>query len=69
VHADHKDAMDCLLYIELNAVRAGIVKRPEEYEGGSLYYREIKKDGWMMPLSKIVINSVPNYSIILMFET
>jgi REP-associated tyrosine transposase len=50
---DHKDAMDCLLYIELNAVRAGIVKRPEEYEGGSLYYREIKKDGWMMPLSEM----------------
>jgi hypothetical protein len=50
---DPKDAMDCLLYIEFNAVRAGIVDRPEEYEGNSLYYREIGKDKWMMPLKKL----------------
>ena len=50
---EHKEAMECLLYIELNAVRAGLVQRPEEYEGGSLYYREIGKDKWMMPLAEL----------------
>ena len=50
---DHKEAMDCLLYIELNAVRAGLVERPEEYEGSSLYYREIGIDKWMMPLREL----------------
>ena len=31
--------IDCLLYVELNSVRAGIVTHPEEYEGSSFYYR------------------------------
>jgi REP element-mobilizing transposase RayT len=47
---DEKAARDCAIYIELNAVRAGLVEKPEEYEGGSLYLRDIKKDGWMLPL-------------------
>ena len=50
---DRKEAMECLLYIELNAVRAGIVVRPEEYEGCSLHYKDIRKDKWMMPLSEL----------------
>lgn len=53
VFDDPKEAMDCLLYIELNAVRAGLVDRPEEYEGNSLYYRELGKDKWMMPLVEL----------------
>ena len=53
---DPKEAMECLLYIELNAVRAGLVERPEDYEGCSLYYREIRKDKWMMPLSELTGN-------------
>ena len=51
---DSKAMRDCLYYVELNAVRAGIVDRPEEYEGGSLFYREITKDSWMMPLKEVV---------------
>lgn len=53
VFDDVKDAMDCLLYIELNAVRAGLVERPEEYEGNSLFYREIGKAKWMLPLTEL----------------
>ena len=30
---DEKAAVDCLLYVELNPVRAGLVERPEDYEG------------------------------------
>jgi hypothetical protein len=42
------------MYVELNAVRAGLVTHPEDYEGGSLYLREAGKDGWLMPLSEIL---------------
>ena len=50
---DEKEAYDCLLYVELNPVRAGMVARPEEYEGSSLYYREIRDDKWMAPITEI----------------
>ena len=50
---DEKAVFDCLLYVELNPVRAGIVKRPEEYDGSSLYYRELKDDKWMTPITAI----------------
>lgn len=51
--ADEKQVMDCLLYVDLNPVRAGLVERPEEYEGSSVYYREIGKDKWMLPLGEL----------------
>jgi REP element-mobilizing transposase RayT len=51
---DKKAMLDCLLYVELNPVRAGIVQRPEEFDGSSLYYRELKDDKWMAPLTEIV---------------
>jgi REP element-mobilizing transposase RayT len=50
---DEKAVFDCLLYIELNPVRAGIVDQPEDYEGASLYYREIKDDKWMTPITQV----------------
>jgi putative transposase len=54
---DEKQMMDCLLYVELNPVRAGIVERPEEYEGSSVFYRDIGKDKWMMPLTEVLCQS------------
>ncbi len=50
---DEEQAMDCLLYAELNPVRAGIVSRPEEYEGSSLFLREAGDDRWMMRLGEL----------------
>ncbi|MCP4603949.1 MAG: hypothetical protein GY847_26075 [Proteobacteria bacterium] len=50
---DRKEALDCLLYIDLNPVRAGIVQRPEDYDGSSIFYRSIRKDKWMLPLSEL----------------
>ena len=50
---DEKAMYDCLLYVELNPVRANIVSRPEEYDGSSLYYREMRDDKWMAPLRDI----------------
>lgn len=46
--------LDAVLYVELNAVRAGLVQCPEDYEGSSLYLREAGQDGWLMPLSEIL---------------
>lgn len=48
-----KAAFDCLVYVELNPVRAGIVARPEAFAGGSLHYREVGDDAWMAPLTEI----------------
>jgi hypothetical protein len=50
---DEKAMFDCLLYVELNPVRAGIVKRPEDFDGSSLYYRELKDDKWMTPITEV----------------
>ena len=44
---------DCVLYVDLNAVRAGLVERPEDYEGGSAFFREIGADDWLMTLEDI----------------
>jgi hypothetical protein len=51
---DEKAMFDCLLYVELNPMRAGIVRRPEEFDGSSLYYRELKDDKWMAPVTEII---------------
>ena len=51
---DEKAVMDCLLYIELNPVRAGIVERPEDYEGSSVFLREIGADRWLIPIKELM---------------
>ena len=51
---DEKRVLDCLLYVELNPVRAGIAERPEEYEGSSVYFRELGKDRWMVPVEELL---------------
>jgi putative transposase len=34
---NQRAVLDCLLYVELNSVRAGLVTRPEEYKSSSIY--------------------------------
>jgi REP element-mobilizing transposase RayT len=51
--SDLKAVRDCMLYLELNPVRAGIVNKPEEYKGSSLYLRDIGKDDCLLSLSNI----------------
>ncbi len=48
--ADPKAVLDCMLYVELNPVRAGLVERPEEWQGSSLLQRELGKDSWLAPM-------------------
>ena len=44
---------ECLLYVELNPVRAGLVQRPERWTRSSAYLRDLKKDHWLPSLEKI----------------
>lgn len=47
---DKRAVLDCMLYVELNPVRAGLVQRPEDWHGSSLSLREVGKDEWLTPL-------------------
>ena len=46
--------LDCMLYVELNPLRAGLVDRPEEWRGSSIFLRDIGEADWLMPLSEIL---------------
>jgi len=41
-------------YVELNAVRAGLVSRPEQWRYGSAWMRKHGQDGWLMPLEELL---------------
>ena len=41
-----------MLYIELNAVRANLVERPEDYRFSSLHTREVGNSDWLNPLTE-----------------
>jgi hypothetical protein len=51
---DVRAAVDCMTYNELNAVRAGLVERPEDWRASSLHLREIGEAGWLLPLAEIL---------------
>ena len=44
---------DAILYVELNAVRAGLVKRPEQWKWGSARWRLTGKDHDLIPLEEL----------------
>jgi REP-associated tyrosine transposase len=54
VLADERAVLDCMLYIELNPVRAGIVERPEEFEGSSAFARSIGKSKGLLSLGELL---------------
>ena len=52
---DEQAVLDCMLYVDLNPVRAGLVKRPEKHKGSSLYYREMgAHTDLLMPLKEFL---------------
>ncbi len=61
--ADLQAVLDCMLYVELNAVRAGLVQRPEDWEGSSVYLREMGNGGWLMPLTGILAHRDENEAL------
>ena len=54
VLGDMQAVLDCMLYVELNPARAGLTEHPEEWEGSSIYLRELGKDSWLMPIEKLL---------------
>ncbi len=45
---------ECLLYVELNALRAGLVRLPEQWETGSAHWREKgQEDSFLAPLHEL----------------
>jgi REP element-mobilizing transposase RayT len=51
---DEQALQNAILYTELNAVRAGLVKRPESYRWGSAYWRWArKKTDLLIPLEEL----------------
>lgn len=47
---DLQAVQECLLYVELNAVRAGLVRRPEQWKYGSARLSWKKKDQGLFEL-------------------
>lgn len=50
---DAEAVAECVLYIELNATRAGMVRRPEQWRESSANWRWRGKDAQLMPLEEI----------------
>ena len=50
---DEQAVLDCMIYVELNPVRAGLCKIPEDYQACSFYLRSVKAGGWLMILDKL----------------
>ena len=50
---DWRSLRECLFYIELNPVRAGLCKRPENWKESSAYLRWLGRDRYLMPLEAI----------------
>ena len=44
---------DAILYVELNAVRAGLVRRPEQWKWGSARWRFMGRDQALIPLEEL----------------
>jgi putative transposase len=65
---DEQSVLDCMLYVELNPVRAGLCEMPEEYSASSFHLRSIRKDGWLMKLNCIVDTSVEEYKMALYYR-
>ncbi len=51
--ADLDAIQECLIYVELNPVRAGLVQRPEQWIRSSAYLRDLKADHWLLSLEDL----------------
>ncbi len=52
VLAGGEAVLEGMLYVDLNAFRAGLCGLPWEWEQGSAYWRERGEDGWLLELSE-----------------
>jgi len=52
--ADGPSVLDCALYVDLNPVRANLVTRHEDWEGGAYFMRSIQQDQQLMDLHELM---------------
>lgn len=45
---------ECMLYVDLNPVRASLVEHPEDFVASSCHLRLIGKDKWLVDINKIM---------------
>ena len=45
---------ECMLYVDLNPVRASLVEHPEDYVGSSCHLRLIGKDKWLVNINMLI---------------
>jgi putative transposase len=65
---DEQAVLDCMIYIELNPVRAGLFDIPEYYQASSFYLRSIKADSWLLSLDRIVDTTFEEYTLALYYR-
>ncbi len=63
---DGRAVEDCMMYVELNPIRAGLVERPEAYAASSFRLRSLKLDTWLVPLEKVM--GVPGKEALLRYR-
>lgn len=51
---DLQAVLDCMIYVDLNPVRAGLVQRPEQWKYASAALRIQGEDQWLIPLQKVL---------------
>ena len=45
---------ECMLYVDLNPVRAGLVEHPEDFEASSCHLRLLGKDEWLVDINQLM---------------
>jgi putative transposase len=65
---DEQAVLDCMLYVELNPVRANLCTLPETYKASSFYLRSIKTDGWLLALERIIDTTIAEYRMALYYR-
>jgi putative transposase len=65
---DAQAVLDCVLYVELNPVRAGLCPVPEKYQASSFYLRSIQTDGWLLALDRIFEIDYTEYRMALYYR-
>jgi putative transposase len=65
---DEQSVRDCMLYVELNPVRANLCTVPEAYKASSFYLRSIKEDGWLMVVDALVETTFEEYRMALYYR-
>lgn len=62
VLADTQALIDCMLYVDLNPVRAGLVEKPEDWRWSALAKRSQGREAGLIPLKEILKGRKDPYS-------